>query len=579
MGRTRLGRSGPFTTAVKSARRVCHRMTTRPLRTIAILTTVAAVSSAAVVGAAPDSSAAAVSSDCDNGTNINDGTISGTYVKVKTLQPSPSVLWVCYLIDRQSDPVVHDGGKVQFDATTSPVLDSNAGYCATRPGYISEIDVTIGPDSIPLFVRSVSPADTKTELGLCIRVGDGFLFRASAAGSSDSAGELTRDAVTCSQITGTVMDIDGNPISGASVQQIQDTIEGCASSATTSATGTYALQARTSLPAQEVTLRAQAAGRQAEDLVVVAAAGSGLVQADFNLFLDVTTWTDPGCWEDGNPLAGSDPCIPPARTVDDSSADAGDPCSGTLVCDGSLQDLINQGTNPASAAAIDAMLTALAAEDDALAQPPSAPTGLRGPDQADTPRFATFFWFESERQFCDETPYVNGHCAFFLFTRDENGRHYYSKFAARSGNNRPQDECVQNKGPIEVRNAPAHNVKWHYYTVGYMEHSFSGYESSGANEFYPGEWRLDPWTVSKCYPYDRNNPKDPTRKDRSSFAIHGGRNGHTLWDNIGTQGCVRLWWPSIDRVKTMWNNFGLNHPWSKHVRLYLPSPSGSRPSF
>lgn len=102
-------------------------------------------------------------------------------------------------------------------------------------------------------------------------------------------------------------------------------------------------------------------------------------------------------------------------------------------------------------------------------------------------------------------------------------RWYSVSWPARSGNNIPAYQGVVNVGPI-----PAYT--WRF---GFMYGAWRGYEPDGRVEFYPGKWRLDPWTGG---PYGR-----------SCLEVHGGTGLHEF---AATSGCIRLYPSSISSLRS-----------------------------
>jgi hypothetical protein len=101
---------------------------------------------------------------------------------------------------------------------------------------------------------------------------------------------------------------------------------------------------------------------------------------------------------------------------------------------------------------------------------------------------------------------------------------YTVSWPAISGNNRPGDQDLQNVGPIP-------EYTWDF---GFLGSTWQGYvPNSAAPEFYPGEWRLSPWTgapYGRCY-----------------FETHGGSGTHYFKP---THGCIRLTPANISALKT-----------------------------
>lgn len=104
---------------------------------------------------------------------------------------------------------------------------------------------------------------------------------------------------------------------------------------------------------------------------------------------------------------------------------------------------------------------------------------------------------------------------------------FTTSFPAISGNNRPGSQNVQNVGPIP-------EYTWDF---GFLGTSWQGYVSNTtAAEFYPGEWRLSPWTgapYGRCY-----------------FETHGGSGTHYFKP---THGCIRLTPTNITSLKSFYD--------------------------
>jgi hypothetical protein len=107
------------------------------------------------------------SNACNDGTVINDGTISGTYLKLRTKSPSATEHWICYRVDR-ADPAIHKGGRLRIGGALSgtPVVDTNSAYCAAQAGNVNEVDTTTVGDT---YVR-VDRFDNANEAGVCVQV-------------------------------------------------------------------------------------------------------------------------------------------------------------------------------------------------------------------------------------------------------------------------------------------------------------------------------------------------------------------------------------------------------------------------
>jgi hypothetical protein len=103
---------------------------------------------------------------------------------------------------------------------------------------------------------------------------------------------------------------------------------------------------------------------------------------------------------------------------------------------------------------------------------------------------------------------------------------YTVSWPAISGNNRPSDQDVPNVGPVP-------EYTWDF---GFLGSTWQGYVSNAAAEFYPGEWRLSPWTgapYGRCY-----------------FETHGGSGTHYFKP---THGCIRLTPSNISALKTYYD--------------------------
>ncbi len=104
-------------------------------------------------------------------------------------------------------------------------------------------------------------------------------------------------------------------------------------------------------------------------------------------------------------------------------------------------------------------------------------------------------------------------------------RWYTVSWPGRSGDNIPGHQSVVGVGPI-----PSYT-----YDFGFMYGGYRGYEWDGTASFYPGKWRLDPWTGA---PYGR-----------SCLEVHGGSGTHLFG---ATSGCIRLYPTSISSLRSYW---------------------------
>ncbi|MDA3935988.1 MAG: hypothetical protein PF636_03855 [Actinomycetota bacterium] len=92
-------------------------------------------------------------------------------------------------------------------------------------------------------------------------------------------------------------------------------------------------------------------------------------------------------------------------------------------------------------------------------------------------------------------------------------RWYTVSYPAISGNNVPRYQAAVNVGPIP-------EYTWDF---GFIYGRYRGYESDYRTSFYPGKWRLDPWTGG---PYGRGY-----------LEVHGGTRDRYFKP---TSGCIRL---------------------------------------
>lgn len=92
-------------------------------------------------------------------------------------------------------------------------------------------------------------------------------------------------------------------------------------------------------------------------------------------------------------------------------------------------------------------------------------------------------------------------------------RWYTVSYPAISGNNIPRYQSVINVGPTP-------EYTW---DLGFLYGAYRGYESDYRTSFYPGKWRLDPWTGG---PYGRGY-----------LEVHGGTSDRYFKP---TAGCIRL---------------------------------------
>jgi hypothetical protein len=143
-------------------------------------------------------------------------------------------------------------------------------------------------------------------------------------------------------------------------------------------------------------------------------------------------------------------------------------------------------------------------------------------------------------------------------------------YPASSGTNDPEQMWDQKTGPLpdvfldDVDGDGSYEER-DWYLWGAMNDLATGFEFDTDESFYPGKWRLDPWTIL--------NPTEVGDPARSSFEIHGGvLKGHDgnvvtsrLW-NTGTLGCIRLDTEGVLGLKSKWDNRTTNQD---SARLYV----------
>lgn len=155
----------------------------------------------------------------------------------------------------------------------------------------------------------------------------------------------------------------------------------------------------------------------------------------------------------------------------------------------------------------------------------------------------------------------NSRCGYLAYAKGSGTRTTWTIYGARSGNNRPEDDCVLNTGPINMSMArPRSDANYGRYTLGYRNrtwHERRGWQGfrvvdennpslSGQHwsSFKPGQFDLSPWDV-------------PCPRARGAFQIHGGvnHNGklHHYRDQV-TQGCIRLSPESINSIRARWSS-------------------------
>lgn len=131
------------------------------------------------------------------------------------------------------------------------------------------------------------------------------------------------------------------------------------------------------------------------------------------------------------------------------------------------------------------------------------------------------------------SPYArNGYLGTLYFTygiysaASDSYRWFTVSWPARSGNNRPADQAKANVGPVP-------EYRW---TFGFLYGAWRGYEADARESFYPGKWRMDPWTGG---PYGRGYVE-----------VHGGIGTHEYG---ATNGCIRLYSKHLPQLKTYYD--------------------------
>lgn len=278
-------------------------------------------------------------------------------------------------------------------------------------------------------------------------------------------------------------------------------------------------------------------------LITVPAAGAG-AKPKPSPTPTPTGWQDPLCEVDGSPWTTSPLCTPPAEVP--QPPPTADTCLGAVICDATYEEMEAAGHDTSLTRANDAAMLA------SIPLPASLTT-----DEAATASVYYLAWLNfylyaapTNRQ---GTKRDHDHCGWLYHKYQQivdgvpKPGVYTTSFPARSGNNDPADEWVVDTGPQPSwwrSSSPSiTSGRWRW---GWMNGSFTGYESDTSDTYYPGKWRLDPWTVWK--------QSGRTGTQRGAFEIHGGRGSHDFWQS-GTHGCIRLPSDSITGLKGKWNNY------------------------
>jgi hypothetical protein len=288
-------------------------------------------------------------------------------------------------------------------------------------------------------------------------------------------------------------------------------------------------------------------------------------------------WDDPACEEDGSDILGTAECTPPGEPPgvppDPNS------CEGAVYCERTYAELDAAGFSSADMKLEDKEEKTVA--DKEAKTDWGGGGGGGGCEPSCTSSFSTteeggstrnysgwVSWYNYNDKKCQGTVRDNNHCAWLyhkyrIYVDGEpTPTVYNTAYPSRSGNNNPPDKWRFNVGPIPDRfkSCPEGScVTKRAYRWGRQNGVFTKYEEDLRASFYPGKWRLDPWTIYK--------PSD-TSVDRGAFEIHGGRNddgSSRLW-TTRTQGCIRLTIGGVNGLKRKWDNRTDN---KRRARVYV----------
>jgi len=271
-----------------------------------------------------------------------------------------------------------------------------------------------------------------------------------------------------------------------------------------------------------------------------------------------TGWQDPLCEVDGSPWTTSPLCTPPAEVP--QPPPTADTCLGAVFCDATYEEMEAAGFDTSAMQANDAAMLA------SMPFPPPLSGGEATTASVYYLAWLNFYLYNNEN--CSGTVKQNQHCGWLYHKYQQivdgvpKPGVYTTSFPARSGNNDPADMWVVDTGPQPSSwgsSSPSiTSGRWRW---GWMNGSFTGYEADSTDTYYPGKWRLDPWTVW------RYSGRSGTQ--RGAFEIHGGRGSHDFWQS-GTHGCIRLPSDSVTGLKGKWNNYTDNKrdPYAELVDYY-----------
>lgn len=275
---------------------------------------------------------------------------------------------------------------------------------------------------------------------------------------------------------------------------------------------------------------------------------------DATLYLHVTTWSDPGCEEDGNPSLSEWVCNEPQVPSDPITTVQTD-CVA-IFCHANLEEIALAGYDTTHLVQMNAMAESCGALR-AGGPGSSGPTGMgvncvggvHDPTSGAGSGAYSLLGFALYRDHgtnCRGSVVLNGHCGFLEFESASYapGTPTFTIWRARSGNNNPADDCAPNLGPINLSTNPRG-----YYRLGWSSSpgglsTFTGYEARSDPMYDPGLWRLEPWSVP-CP--TTTHPE----QERGAFELHGGTGAHAF---IVTHGCIRVDAGTITQIKDKWDH-------------------------
>lgn len=251
------------------------------------------------------------------------------------------------------------------------------------------------------------------------------------------------------------------------------------------------------------------------------------------------TWKSPLCEVDGTPWLNAGFCTPPGDQSD--SAPVQDSCEGSIHCEMTYSELESLGYGTSELRA---------GQSQALPDLNSQMASTAGDRYGAWVNYFNYSQTLSPDR-CLNTVVDNGHCGwvYHQYRLNRGGSPgpvtFVTDFPARSGNNSPPDMWTPNVGPApdRFRSAPGSSIQ-SYFAWGRMNGSFTGFEPDQGTSFYPGKWRLDPWTIYR---------PAASQISRGAFEIHGGTGPSELFSSR-TQGCIRLSVQGIRGLRAKWHN-------------------------